>query len=330
MTITEPIVLAIALENDRINSMDLKIAMILLFQMVVGFLGNFSLTIHYILPHFYGCRSWSTDLILRHLTVANSLAILSIGVPQTMLAFGLKHFLNDFGCKLVLYLQRVARGVSICTTCLLSVFQTITISPMHSRWAGLKLKALKYISPSSILCWTLHMLVNAIFPIYVSGKWSNNTITKKTVLEYCSTTQNYDVTFSLYAALISSHDVFCLGFISWASGSMVFILYRHKQRVQHIHRNNISPRSSAETRATQSILVLVSIFVSFYALSSIICAYLALFDNPSWWLVNMSALITASFPTVSPFVLISSDSTAPRLCFAWIGQIKPPDFTRNM
>ncbi|KAM9631646.1 LOW QUALITY PROTEIN: vomeronasal type-1 receptor 2-like [Trichechus inunguis] len=259
-----------------------------------------------------GCRSWSADSILRHLTVANSLSL--IGVPQTMLAFGLKHFLSDFGCKLVLYFQRVAGGMSICTTCLLSVFQTITISPIHSRWAELKQKALKYIGPSNILCWILHMLVNAIFPIYVTGKWSNDTIIKKNVLEYCSTTQHDNVTFSLYAALISSHDVLCLGFMSWASGSIVFILYRHKQWVQHIHKKNISPRSSVETRATQSILVLVSTFVSFYALSSIIYAYLAVFDNPSWWLVNLSPLITVCFPTVSPFVLMSSDSRVSRLC----------------
>ncbi|KAM9226236.1 LOW QUALITY PROTEIN: vomeronasal type-1 receptor 2-like [Dugong dugon] len=212
--------------------------------------------------------------------------ILVVGVPQTMLAFGLKHFLSDFGCKPVVYLQRVARGMSICTTCLLSVFQTITISPMHSRWAELKQKALKYIGPTNILCWILHMLVNAIFPIYVTGKWSNDTIIKKNVLEYCSTTQHDNVILTLYAALISSHDVLCLGFMSWASGSIVFILYRHKQWVQHIHKKNISPRSSVETRATQSILVLVSTFVSFYALSSIIYAYLAVFDNPSWWLVK--------------------------------------------
>ncbi|KAM9226240.1 LOW QUALITY PROTEIN: vomeronasal type-1 receptor 4-like [Dugong dugon] len=288
--------------------MDLKIAMTLLFQIVVGILGNFSLIIHYIMPHFRGCRSRSTDSILKHLTVANSLAILSIGIPQTLLAFGLKHFLNDSGCKLVLYLQRVARGMSICTTCLLSVFQTITISPIHSRWAEIKLKALKYIGPSNILCWILHMLVNTIFPVYASDKWSNNSIIKKNVLEYCSTVQNYSITFSLYAALISSHDVVCLGFMSWASGFMVFILYRHKKQVQHIHRN-VSPRSSAETRANQTILVLVSTFVSFYALSSIIYAYLVLFNNPSW-LVNTSALVSACFPTVSPFVLMSSDPCA--------------------
>ncbi|KAM9226234.1 LOW QUALITY PROTEIN: vomeronasal type-1 receptor 2-like [Dugong dugon] len=251
--------------------------MILLFQIVIGILGSFSLIIRYIFLYFYGCGSRSTDLILRHLTVADSLAILSIGVPQTMFAFGLKHFLNDFGCKLVLYLHRVARGMSICTTCLLSVFQTITISPMHTRWAELKLKALKYIGPSNILCWILHMLVNVIFPIYVSSKWSNNTIINENVLQYCST--KYDnVTFLLYTALISSHDVLSLGFVFWSSGSMVFILYRHKQQIQHTHMNKV-PRSSAETRATQSIFVLVSTFVLSYALSSIINTYLDLFNN---------------------------------------------------
>ncbi|KAM9226235.1 LOW QUALITY PROTEIN: vomeronasal type-1 receptor 2-like [Dugong dugon] len=292
--------------------MDGKIAAIFLFQIVVRILGNFSLIIHYIFPHFYGCRSRSTDSILRHLTVANSLAILSIGVPQTMLGFGLKHVLNGFGCKLVLYIQRVARVMSICTTCL--VFQTIIISPMHSRWAELKQKPLKYIGPSNILCWILHMLVNAIFPIYGSGKWGNNTIIRKSVVEYCSTEKYEIVTFSLYAALISCHDVLCLRFMTWASGSMVFIPYRHKQRVQHIHTNNISPRSSAETKATQSILVLASTFVSFYALSCIINSYLALSDNASRWLVNMSALITGCFPTVSPFVLMTSDFHVCRLC----------------
>ncbi|KAK2089095.1 hypothetical protein P7K49_035002 [Saguinus oedipus] len=41
---------------------------------------------------------------------------------------------------------------------------------------------------------------------------------------------------------------------------MVFVLCRHKQRLQHIHRSNLSPRASPETRATRSILLLVGAF----------------------------------------------------------------------
>ncbi|XP_042776643.1 vomeronasal type-1 receptor 4-like [Panthera leo] len=50
-----------------------------------------------------------------------------------MAAFGRKHFLSDTGCKLLLFLHRVGRGVSIGSICILSVYQAITISPGNSR-----------------------------------------------------------------------------------------------------------------------------------------------------------------------------------------------------
>ncbi|XP_006897370.1 PREDICTED: vomeronasal type-1 receptor 2-like [Elephantulus edwardii] len=275
-----------------------------IFQMVAGILGNVSLIMH-ISVSYSGCKSRSTDLILRHLAVANSLIFLS-QIPEATEAFGMKKFLCELWCKLVLYVHRVARGVSIGSTCLLSVFQAVTISPGNSRWAGLKLKAPHYIGPCHIFCWILHLLINATFPIYHSVKRSNETMARKNTLGYCEVPMNDKITFSLFAVLISSHDALCLGLMSWASGSMILVLYRHKQQVKSIHRNNLSPKSSPETRASQSILTLVGTFVSFYALSSIIYAYLALWDNSSRWLVHMSALITSCFPTVSPFILLSS------------------------
>lgn len=46
-----------------------------------------------------------------------------------------------------------------------------------------------------------------------------------------------------------------LGFMVWASCSLVLDLRRHKQRVQHICRN----RPSHEARATRTILILILI-----------------------------------------------------------------------
>ncbi|XP_027475075.1 vomeronasal type-1 receptor 2 [Zalophus californianus] len=294
-------------------SVDLNIGMILLFQIVVGILGNFSLLHHYTALHFRGCKPRSTNSILRHLTVANSLVILSRGVPETMAALGLKRFTNYYECYILLYLHRVARGVSICSTCLLSVFQAIMIRPGNSRWVELKVKAPKYIGSSSTLCWVLHMGVNMFFPIYMTGKWNNKNITKKRGLGYCSSQHRAKIADSVYAAVTSFHDSLGLGLMTLASSSMVFLLYRHKRRVQHIRRNSLSPRPSPESRATQNILVLVATFVSFFALSSIIYVYLALFDDSSWWLMNAAVLITACFTTISPFVLMSHDPSISRL-----------------
>ncbi|XP_042638973.1 vomeronasal type-1 receptor 4-like [Orycteropus afer afer] len=247
------------------SSEDLTIAIIFLLQTTVGVLGNFSLLYCYIFFCFTGCRSRFTYLIVRHLTIANSMAILSKGIPHTMAAFGWKDFLSDFGCKFLMYVHRVGRGVSIGSRCLLSMLQAITISPGNSRWAELKVKAPKCAGFSLVLCWVLHVLVNVIVPIYVAGKWGNKTTPNYKDDGYCSSVQPDKTVELLHAALLAFPDVASLGLMLWASGSLVSILHRHKQQVQHLHRNNLSPRPSPETRATQTILVLASTFVTFFS-----------------------------------------------------------------
>ncbi|XP_058386745.1 vomeronasal type-1 receptor 4-like [Diceros bicornis minor] len=295
---------------------DVATGMIILLQMTVGILGNFCLLHHYLFLYYTGCRWRNTDLIFKHLVVANILVILSKGVPQTLAVLGLKDFLGDIGCKLVFYVHRVSRDVSIGTICLLSVFQVITISPRNSKWAELKVKAPKYLGTSTIFCWVLNMMLNITVPVYITGKWSNKNTTKKHNYGYCYTLHYENITDSLHVALILLHDGFCLGLMIWSSGSMVFILHRHKEQVKYIHTNNLSHRSLPETRATQRILVLLSTFVSLCTLSSIFHICLAVLNNHHLWLVKLSTFIAACFPTISPYIFISHDSRASRLCFA--------------
>ncbi|XP_058386115.1 vomeronasal type-1 receptor 4-like [Diceros bicornis minor] len=295
---------------------DFTIEMVFLSETIVGILGNVFLLYHYLFLHFTGYRLRCTDLIVEHLLVANSLVLLSTGIPITMAAFVWKHFLNDIGCKLVYYIHRVARGVSIGTTCLLSVFQAITISPRNSRWAELKVKTPKYIESSIFLCWILQLLTNILFTLSVTVNWSNINITQIKDVGSCSIIIYDRITALLNAGLLLFPDVACLGLMVWASGFMVLILYRHKQQIRHIHRT--IHRSSAESRATQSILVLVSTFVSLYTLSSIFHIYLSLSSNPSWWLVIFIAPITLCFPTVSPYILMSHDRRVSKFFRSWI------------
>ncbi|XP_013364817.1 PREDICTED: vomeronasal type-1 receptor 2-like [Chinchilla lanigera] len=292
--------------------MDLKFGIIFLFQIVIGTMGNFSLLYNYMFLHFSGYRPRPTDLFLRHLIVANSLVILSRGMPETMEVFGKEHFLDDLGCKFVFYLHRVGRGVSIDTTCLLSVFQAITLSPGNSIWAHLKMKALKYKGPSIILCWVLHLLLTIRLPVLITDKRNKKNFSKTIDFQHCSVMLPENNTGTVFAAMTLSHDILCLNLMIWASGSMVLILYRHKQRVQHIHRQS-SSRSSPETRASQNILALVSAFVFFYTLSSTLHACFTLVDKRALWLISSTPIISAGFPTISPFILMSHECSVSRL-----------------
>ncbi|XP_016050703.2 vomeronasal type-1 receptor 4-like [Erinaceus europaeus] len=271
-----------------------------------------------------GHRVRPTDVILRHLTIANSMVILSKGVTQTMAALGVTDFLSDLGCKLVFYLHRVGRAVSIGTTCLLSVCQMVTISPCTSRWAQHKDRAARNIECYTVLIWMLSLSLNFVIVQRFSRSSNNENITNRKFLDSCSATFHGGLSTPFIAALLSVPDALSLGLMTWASGSMVSMLHRHKQQVQHLHRARVTPRAAPETRATQSILVLVSTFVTCYALSTTCHLCIALSKHPSWLLLNFSALLAASFPTVSPLLLMSWRSRLFGPCCVCVKNTNPP------
>uniref|UniRef100_A0A8D2DPI6 Vomeronasal type-1 receptor n=1 Tax=Sciurus vulgaris TaxID=55149 RepID=A0A8D2DPI6_SCIVU len=285
-------------------SMNVVIGLMFLSQTAVGILGNLFQLYYYLVLSCNEHPLRYTDLILQHLSVANSLIILTNGVPRTMAAFSLKYFFSDLVCKLILYIQRVGRSVSIGITCLLSVIQNITVSPMNSCWKNIKRKAPKHIGFSISLCWILYMVVHSIFSLS---------------MQYCSSAGHDKITESLYAALCVFPEVVFSMLIIWSSGSMILLLHRHKQRVQHIHSIKVSSRYCPESRATKRILVLVCTFVSFHTLSSILHVCITFNFNPSWWLVNINALTSLCFPTVSPF-LFGHGSVLSRFCL-WLKQV---------
>ncbi|XP_005413574.1 PREDICTED: vomeronasal type-1 receptor 4-like [Chinchilla lanigera] len=299
--------------NDSMASMDVKIGIAFIVQVVIGTVGNFSFFSQDIFLCYSGYKKRSTDLILRHQTVANFLVILSKGIPETMARFGLEHFLSDFGCKFVFYVHVLSRGVSFGSTCLLSVFQAITISPRDWKWAQFKRKVPKYTSISTAMCWVLHLLLSFGFAVSITSKLKTRNITDKMDFAYCSDVHPIRGLYSLSIALISISDILCMGLMLFASGSMVCILYRHKQQVQHIHRSKSSSRSSPESRATHSVLVLVSVFVFFYTPSAIMHMYLTFSGKPSSFLHTLGAFINGCFPTICPFLLLSCGHSVSRV-----------------
>ncbi|XP_049477879.1 vomeronasal type-1 receptor 1-like [Panthera uncia] len=250
-----------------------------------------------------------TDLILIQLVLGNNLVLFHKGVPQTMAAFGLKSFLDDAGCKLVFYFHRVARGVSLSTTCLLSGFQAIKLNTNTSKWLELKVTFPKCFGFCCFLCWILHLLLNIFISLHVTGPRKNKNSVEK-IYEYCNSPIPNKFVVLLHAVMFSFTGVTCLGLMAWSSGSMVSVLLRHKQQVQHIHSNRLPPKPSHKARATHTTLALVSICISFYFVSFILSLWVTLIVNPSHWLMNISALASSGFLTFSPFVLYGSDTRA--------------------
>ncbi|XP_055477678.1 vomeronasal type-1 receptor 4-like [Psammomys obesus] len=296
---------------------NVALRIIFLLQTTIGILGNFSLILYYLILYYRQCTLKPTDLILMHIMTANALIILSFGVPNTMTAFGMKQFLNDFACRFLIYIQGISRSVSIGTTCLLSVFQVMTISSRESCWKDYKHIAVKYIGSFISVFWVFSMLINFFTSMHSFNSRNSKNMTRKQDYGYCTIVARNEISDLLYTALVMCPEVFLSVLIAWSSMFMIIFLYRHKQRVQHIRSTHGSSRTSPDSRATQNIMLLVSSFLAFYTLSSILRGCIALFHNHNWWVTNITPSISLWFPSFGHFVLRKPCSFRSRLI--WFG-----------
>ncbi|XP_041510473.1 vomeronasal type-1 receptor 4-like [Microtus oregoni] len=290
---------------------DVAVGIVLLTQTALGMLGNSVLLSCFIIADCSGIRAKPTDLIVKHLTWAN-LIVLCKGIPQSTTAFSQNYYLDYVSCKLTLYFHRVARGVSLGSTSLLSVFQAITISPSNSKLAQLKVRAPRFIGPSLGLCWAIQLLVYVFIPVYTTDIWGGRNISVIKDFGFCIVIDS-GILKTLFAILLTSNDVIFLGLMVLASGYMVYILFKHKKRMQHILKP-LSPRSSPEARATHSILTLVNCFGFFYVISIVITSYMSVLEETTRWLSNTGVAMAACFPAICPFLLIRHYASLFRLC----------------
>ncbi|XP_072471595.1 vomeronasal type-1 receptor 1-like [Notamacropus eugenii] len=295
---------------------DLVLGILFLIQMGIGILGNFFLLLLYSSTLLIGQSLRPIEYIFAHLALANSEVLLSKGIPLTIVCLGIKNILDHVGCKFIVCLYNVARSVSLSITCLLSGFQVITISPSNSRWAELKIKARKYIGLACFLCWCFYLLINSTLlgTMHNSRYMTNNN--KIWHLGYCSILIPGSFNAALLATVLSIPDVVCVGFMIWASAYLVFLLHRHHEQVHHIHSSHLSTKTFPEKKATHAILLLVSTYVFFYSINSSLSSYLFKIEKHHPGLVATSNFLGALFPTISPFVVILSDSQVLKYWYA--------------
>nr|AEF00541.1 vomeronasal type 1 receptor G6 [Mus musculus domesticus]AEF00543.1 vomeronasal type 1 receptor G6 [Mus musculus domesticus] len=301
----------------RMATRHFAMGIFLFSQITLGILGNSSILFHYIFLILTGKHLMPKDLILKHLTFANCLSIISRGIPRAMSDCGLKDFLDDIACKLIVYICRITRGMSLYAMCLLSCFQAITINPSNCRCLTLKHRATKYIGHCCSVSWLLHLFLNILTPARVSGPSYKKNVTNMSY-GYCSWVASGNVATALYMILLCFSDALCLTLMACSSVSMVSVLYRHKRQVKHIHSAQHALKDSPEDRATQTILILMCIFVLSYSFSSIVVILTTYSKYPMLWGVSVLTFIEICFPIFCPFVIISNmnSSSSPFLpCF---------------
>uniref|UniRef100_A0A671FVB3 Vomeronasal type-1 receptor n=1 Tax=Rhinolophus ferrumequinum TaxID=59479 RepID=A0A671FVB3_RHIFE len=272
----------------------------LLFADGVGALANHILLIHNTSLLFLGHKLRPKHMTLIHMVVANSLAFLFTGIPHMMGAFVLRKPLSSFGCKFVYYVHRVACSTTLCSTCVLSTYQFFTLIPRRMEWTMFRGGAPKVIGPSCCICWMFSFFMHIYIPTKITGPQDTGNDTDTQGRWFCSASSPNASIVILWSIL----DARFIGLMVWSSGSMVLLLHRHRQRLQHIHPPN----------ATHTILMLVVPFVTFYMLNSIFALHITAFLDSHLWLMQTTHVLASCFPTISPLLLTFRDPRTPGFC----------------
>ncbi|NP_001160261.1 vomeronasal 1 receptor monDomV1R1265 [Monodelphis domestica] len=283
--------------------------------LLFGVLGNLFLLYLHSLKLITDHRKRLLSLIIINLAISHILMILFRGISAIISNWGWRAFLNLTMGNILTYFIRVTRGISLCSTCLLSVFQAITISPSSLKWAEIKTRAKKCILPGCLLSWIFSLLLDSSVPLAMSSP--RNSSNERWRIGHVSF-DLHDTSIKLFT-FESFVDALFMGLMIFSSGYMMFVLYKHKQRIQHIHSINISHKASPETRATKAILMLVITFVCFNSASSPFVIYIASSKITRHWGLQFTVALSMFFPIVSPFMLISIDTQMSRSFCSLLG-----------
>nr|XP_048272427.1 vomeronasal type-1 receptor 48-like [Myodes glareolus] len=275
-------------------------------EISIGISGNSVLLLFHVLTLSSERKPRLTDLPIGFLAVIHLLMLLVASIIATDI-FMFHQGWDDITCKSLIVASRFLRGLSVCATCLLSVFQVITLSPRNSCLAKFKRK----LSPCHNL-WSLFALCSVYSSIstnlFMSMVKTPNVTSDHLlyVSESCSLVHFFSPMKYVMPTLFIFREVFVMGIMVLSSGYMLFLLCKHKKQVQHLHSYSLSSKASPEQRASRTILLLLCFFVLMCILDSFMIFSRHMFkDDPIFYLILM--LVSHSYASVSPFVFISTE-----------------------
>uniref|UniRef100_A0A8D2CZ07 Vomeronasal type-1 receptor n=1 Tax=Sciurus vulgaris TaxID=55149 RepID=A0A8D2CZ07_SCIVU len=256
----------------------------------IGIVANIILLFFHISLCFTRHRPKPTDLPIGLLALIHLVMLLIIGFMAVDIFTPQGRRWGDLICKLLIYLYRLFRVFSICTTCLLSVLQAMIISPRNSC-----LKKFKHKSSHRNLFFLLFLCV-------INSFFGSHLLISIIVTRNLTSDNLIYITESCSLLLM---NVFLIGLMALLCGYMVILLCKHKRECQHLHSITLSPKASPEQRATRTILLLMSFFMLMYCLDCIFF-YFRTMQNKGTVFHSISMMVANGYVTISPFIFICS------------------------
>ncbi|KAM9444262.1 olfactory receptor class A-like protein 1 [Clarias gariepinus] len=277
-----------------------------LLQTGLGILGNASVLMAYAHIAFIESHLQPVDKILAQLAFSNLLQLLTRGVPHTMVTFGLRKLLDDPGCKVVIFAYRIGRGLSVCLTGMLSVFQALTIAPSAGpHLTKLKSHLSQLVIPTVISLWLLNMIVSISAALYSTAP-QNGTVPAFTLnLGFCYVDFQDNLLYVVNGAVQSTRDFAFVAVMLASSGYILVLLHKHSRQVRFIRR--AQQGTAMEMRAAKTVIMLVVLYTVFFGIDNVIWIYMLTVAQVPAVVADMRLFFSSCYAMFSPFLMISTN-----------------------
>ncbi|XP_032761167.1 vomeronasal type-1 receptor 96-like [Rattus rattus] len=304
------------MNKDNILPSDTNIKITLFSELSVGILANSVLLFAHLCMFFEENRSKPIDLYIAFLSLTQLMLLVTMGLIAADM-FMFQGIWDSTTCRSLIYFHRLLRGFNLCAACLLHVLWTITLSPRSFCLTKFKHKSPHHISGAFFSLCVLYMSFSShLFVLIIATP----NLTKDHFTQFCShLPMSYSRT-TMFSLLIVTREAFLISLMALSSGYMVTLLWRHKKQVQHLHSTSLSSKSSPQQRATRTILLLMSFFVVFYILDTVIFQSRTKFKDGSI-LYSVQIIVSHSYATINPFVFIFSEKRIIKFLGSMSGRI---------
>ncbi|MBN3297419.1 VN1R1 protein, partial [Amia calva] len=283
---------------------------------VVGIPGNLTVLLFFCYLRLSDGHLSLNDLILSKLAFVNLVVVLCRGIPQALTALGIRNLFGDNGCKVVIYIYRVSRAMSICITSLLSCYQCIVIAPGSTWWMVLKQRVPRSIPLIILLLYVINIIIYPTALLYTSAV-PNSTIPEYTLnMEFCIVVFPGFKSYMANGVIYILRDFVFVGIMAGAGFYIVLILYRHRKQMRGMHGSDQNQRKTSE--ASKSLLMLVAMYVILFGLDNVMWVYTLCVTRVHPAVNDARVFFASCYSALSPvFIIATNKKFAARLnCFS--------------
>lgn len=280
---------------------------------VVGVPSNTVVILALLLLLFQENQLLPADAIILHLACTNLLVVGVRCFLVTLASFGVANIFGDISCKVVIFIYRTSRALSIWLTFVLSAYQCLSIAPPGSRWASVRAVVAHYLSLVFLFLWVLNTSMSSETILFSFGTQSNFTLTNDGVnLQFCYVLFPSKLSKDVSGAAQVTRDVVPIALMTIASVIILAFLYKNSQRVKGLRCGSGGSgggSGGAEQRAAKSVVALVTLYVVLYGVDNGLWVYtLTVRKTMSSSLISdLRVFFSSLYAALSPLVIIASN-----------------------